>query len=338
MLGTKPIIPSERAMAQSPSLKRLSNDFIVWAEHYLHYSPLTVRNYDTTLDQFRVFLRMRSGLEDLTLALFTDEAVQAFALDLGARGIHPNTILGKLANLSSFAQYLMQRKDARNKPLLTANPTKTFRWPTMEDPDTQFLHPEELRAFLKVELAQSEDAARALLFDTGVRASEACRADVGDLVEIDGGWSLAVTVKGRGTRRRKVHMPLSVPVAALLRGTLTDRGLPTANPAEDAAQPLLVNRQGKRFARQDLYELVRRIGEAAEITRFIVGPHTLRHTVNVVRAQGGLDDYTRSRMNGQSDPRSQARYRHITQGMLRAAKDAQADGLAAYLGTSGADK
>lgn len=341
MTGHRPFIPSERrdAMAQSPSLIRLSREFIAWLANYRNYSEHTVRNYDLALEQYRRYLAARDQVkaDELVLSRFTDESIQAWAVAMADQGIHVNTIVGKIGALSSFAKYLMQRKDARNKPLLTANPAKMFTWPSVEHPDTPFLHPEELRAFLGVELPLYEAVPRAVIFDTGVRVSEAARADVGDCIEQPDGWVLVVTVKGRGTRRRKVHMPLSAGTAALVRGYLADRGLPSKHPETDAALPLLANRKGERYTRQDLYNLVRKVGEQAGITRLRVGPHTLRHTINVIRDQGGVNDYERSRMLGQADPRSQQRYRHVVTGQLRAAKDKEAAGLASYLGKGGAE-
>lgn len=288
------------------------------------FSPTTVDGYRRTYDQFRAHLRAH-GRPD-AVKEFTGPMVFGFVNDVAQRGGKPNTILVKLGALSTLAQYAMKRPDERTgKPLLTDNPTKTFDWPQFQQPETYFLYPDELRAFLAVELPRNEAAARDLLVDTALRVSELCRANVGDLLETPDGWVLAVTVKGRGRRQRKLHAPVSLPVVDGLRDFLLARG--HVRPDD----PLLVNQQGRRYTRNALQYVVVRTAKQAGIDRFRVSPHKVRHTTNVIRKVGGSDRFTRSRLLGQSDPRSQDRYDHLVPGDLQAAKAQQTAGLGAYL-------
>jgi integrase len=227
----------------------------------------------------------------------------------------------------------MQTEDERGKPLLDHNPTKAFRWPQMQETETAYLLPEEYRAFLAVELPPNETLARAVLVDTALRASELCRANVSDLIEIGGRWTLAVIVKGRGRRQRKFNAPLEVATAELIRSALLARNLPRAE------EPILVNQAGKRYTRTALQYLVVKTARRAGIDRVRISPHKIRHTVNVVRTVGGMTSRTRSKLLGQSSERSQERYDHVVQGELHAAKDLQAKGLAEYLGAiTGSDQ
>jgi integrase len=182
-----------------------------------------------------------------------------------------------------------------------------------------------------VVLPLNEQVVRAVLFDTGARRAELCRAKVGDLTEINGEWSLGITVKGRGTRRRMVHMPLDPLTVTLVRGFLADRGIPSDNAKRDAEQSLLVNRRGQPYNGSSFQYLITSIGDQAGIDRFRLSPHKVRHTVNVIRAHGGVDEFYRARLLGQSSSKSQERYRHVVQGGLREAKVQQADGLRLYL-------
>lgn len=345
MLHARPIIPSlDRGDAMaSPSLATLQKDFLNYLTGVRGYAETTRRNYEKSLDQFRAFLRAADLMD--TVAEFTDDTVLGWMTDLAHRGVKASSIVVKLSGLSSFALYLMKRKGERGKFLLTANPTKQVDWPTVEQADTEFMRREELEAFLALPLPLNEQVARAVLFDTGIRREEACRANVGDLVELDGGWSLAVTVKGRGTRRRKVHMPLDPATVTLIRASLVDRGIPSGDKPEDARrdaeEPLLVNRRRTRYTGSTLQYLVTSIGKQAGFGttkvndgtgRFRLSPHKVRHTVNIVRELGGVDEFRRARMLGQSNSKSQERYRHIVQGGLREAKAQEKQGLARYLG------
>jgi site-specific recombinase XerD len=306
------------------TLRELAADCTVYLVSVRGYSPATLDGYDRTWSQFRTWLQGQGRTD--SLREFTDDHVLAFITELGRRGAKVNTIVVKLGALSTLAQYAMHRKDERGKPLLERNPTKAFDWPQMQETETAFLLPDELRAFLSVELPSNEALARDLLVDTGLRASELCRANVGDVVEVDGGWSLAVTVKGRGHRQRKITVPLSKAVSDEIQSELLARGMPRGD------EPLLVNRSGKRYTRTGLQYIVVRTAKDAGIERARISPHKIRHTVNVVRKVGGMDAWTRSRLLGQSSERSQERYDHVVPGELRAAKDVQAEGLAKYLG------
>lgn len=313
-------------MAQSPSLDRLADDYLRYVQSVRGYSAHTVRNYRKTVDQFCEFLHAQGRLD--TVKEFTGQAVQDFVTDLATRGISRSTIVVKLSALSSLAQHLMKREDLRGRPLLDANPAKRFDWPVPEAPETEFLRPDELAAFMALDVPLWKAVVRDVLVDTGARRAELCRADVMDLVEMDGGWSIAITVKGRGTRKRKIHMPLSEPVAARVWESLVARGIESARHAET---PLFVDGGGGRFSGGRLYYLVQSIAKDAGITRLAVSPHKIRHTVNVVRRTAGIDAFLRSRLLGQSNPRSQERYNHLVSGELRAAKVQQAEGFARYI-------
>lgn len=313
----------------SPSLAGLQKDFLNYLTGVRGYAETTRRNYDKAIDQFRAYLSS-VGVMD-TVAEFTDDAILGWMTDLAGRGVKPSSICVKLSALSSLADYLTKRKNDRGKFVMHDNPTKRIDWPTVEQADTEFMRPEEVEAYLALPLPLNEQVVRAVLFDTGARRAELCRAKVSDLVEIDGGWSLAITVKGRGTRKRKVYMPLFAETATLIRGHLADRGIPSDDPARDGEQPLLVNRQGKPFNGSNFQYLITSIGEQAGISRFRLSPHKVRHTVNVIRDLGGVDEFRRARLLGQSNSRSQERYRHVIDGGAREAKQQQADGYQRYV-------
>jgi integrase/recombinase XerC len=316
-------------MTQSLTLKTLCAEWLTYLVGARGFSPHTRTSYDRAVDQFRMSLRAH-GRED-TPAAFTDGAVLDYMHDMAAEGISPNTIVIRVAALSSFARYLMKRKTTQGRPLLRENPTKQVDWPTMQKTETEYLRPDELRAVLDHQLALQAAVTRDVLIDTGLRASELCRANVGDMLEMADGWVIAVTVKGRGMRRRQIHMPVGHAIADGLRAALLARGIPSKSPAADAEQPLLVNARGKRYNRSSLDYFVMRLGRAAGVTRFRLSPHKFRHTANVLRTEAGIDARMRSKLLGQTDASSQERYDHIVPGSLREAKAVEAEGLRRYL-------
>jgi site-specific recombinase XerD len=325
--AARPIIPSFKGEAMT--LGKLGRECLTYLVGARGYSVQTGRNYEYAFDQFRAYLRA-AGRPD-TLREFTPANLMGFVTDLAGRGVSPNSIVVKLSALSSLAQYAMKRTDEDGDPLLATNPTKAFDWPQTQATETAFLHPDELARFLAVALSLQEGAARDLLMDTGSRVSELCRANVGDLRQIAEAWTLSVIVKGRGTRRRPIDMPIRDATARLLIEAQMARGIPSSDPKRDAGQPLLVNRHGQRLTTGQMKYLMVKIARLAGIDRFRLSPHKIRHTVNVVRKVSGIDPYIRSRLLGQSSPRSQDRYEHVGPGELEDAKAKEAAGLDAYL-------
>jgi hypothetical protein len=102
-----------------------------------------------------------------------------------------------------------------------------------------------------------------LLGMLGLRVSEACGVDIGDLGEERGHRVVRVIGKGR----KPATIPLPVPVARSLDAARGDR----------EAGPLLQSRTGRRLDRHAAARLVTKTCRAAGISKRI-SPHSLRHT------------------------------------------------------------
>lgn len=299
---SRPQIPIWREDAMTLSLlMRQCLDYLLAVKGY---SRETADNYDRTYRQFLAHVRGR-GQPDLPRA-FSDEAVASFLTDLGARGVKQNTLINKLSALSTLGRFGERIKDGRGRPILVHNPARSLEWPKPVQPETKFLHPDELRAFLAVDLPLRDAVARDLLVDTGIRVGEAVALSVGDVQEFGAQRFLAIRPKGRkhaGEEPQRV--PLSAAVAELIRDFLLARGLP------GAVEPLLLTPRGTRHTRSSLSQMIVRAGHRAGITRLPVSPHKLRHTANVVARLAGLDVWVRSRLLTHGDRRTLDRYEHL---------------------------
>jgi len=326
-------------MPQKPSLSRIVREALRYLGSVRNYAPTTLDGYETSFEQFRSFLLARQLPDDIHH--FTGDTVRRFAEDLAERGSKASTIVIRLTALSSIANTLMKLNDGRGRPYLAQNPTKAFEWPTVDRPETKFLLPDELGAFLRVSRPVRESIARDLLVDTGLRVSELCRANVGSVITVDGKTALALTVKGRGRRERKRHVPISAAVASTLSDYLAAREILNPQDPKRRDEPLLLNREGLRWKRTSLSALMARIGREAGIDRLRVSAHKLRHTANVVtrfaRREDGssLDRWTRSRLLSHENPQSLDRYEHLLPDELFEARAAQRQALNRYLGGSG---
>jgi site-specific recombinase XerD len=270
-----------------------------------YVSQLENRNtreaYERAYAQLRGFMQERGLADDVRH--FNGETCQQFARWLSEHGNGANSIIGKLSALSSLADYGKTVKVARGYAL-NENPTERFTWPKRRPVTRKFLYADELRAFAIVPCHPDEALVRELLIATALRADELCQLNVLDVYEAgDGRIVLNVMVKGR--KNQAVGIPLPVDVGARLKAALLRR-------KASSTDPLVLNSRGDRYTRRALYALTVRLGKRAGITRMAVGPHSFRHTLNVLaRSHAKLDVNQRAAILNHRDTNTLRKYDHL---------------------------
>jgi site-specific recombinase XerD len=260
-------------------------------------SEATRETYDRVADQFVAYL-LGGGREN-DAREFTADAVDGFAGWLAEKGASPNTVRHHLASLSALAKYAMTVRSPRGRGyVLDSNPVDRVERPKAVPPREKWLTMDELRALLAVPAGAHEALALACVVDQPLRASEWCRANVGDLTLEGDKVALQVVVKG-GARRKKV---LGDRLADLLTAALRQR---EARPEE----PLLLNAQGRRFSRQNFSETINRLARRAGVTRD-VRAHMVRHTIASQAALHGASVYEIAEMLNHRSLQTAQRYIH----------------------------
>ncbi|MET7947674.1 tyrosine recombinase XerC [Micromonospora sp. NPDC005324] len=148
-----------------------------------------------------------------------------------------------------------------------------------------------------------------LLYATGVRVSEACGLDVGD---VDHGRRV-IRVFGKGGRERSV--PYGVPAQRALDDWLR-RGRPAMVGAR-SADALLLGARGGRLNPTTARQIVGAYAEAAGLPR--TSPHDLRHSAATHLLEGGADLRAVQELLGHSSLASTQIYTHVSVERLRAA-------------------
>jgi site-specific recombinase XerD len=139
--------------------------------------------------------------------------------------------------------------------------------------------------------AKRDLAIVAVLLETGVRASELCRMNVGDLNLQSGEIRVAAYGTGRKTKPRTVIVGKRA--KKYLWRYLAERD----DPLDD--EPLfLTSRQEIRMNRNSLRHLLRQLGDRAEVKK--VYPHRFRHTMGVMYLRNGEDVFSLKRLFGHS--------------------------------------
>ncbi|HLI44680.1 MAG TPA: tyrosine-type recombinase/integrase [Acidimicrobiales bacterium] len=151
-----------------------------------------------------------------------------------------------------------------------------------------------------------DDAVLELLYGCGLRVSELCGLDLGDVESSRG----TLTVWGKGSKQRRV--PAGEPALDALAAWLT-KGRPTLGRLEEAGQAVFVNKRLRRLGPRD----VRRIVDlrAARPTH----PHALRHAYATHLLDGGADLRVVQELLGHASLRTTEIYTHVSTERLVAA-------------------
>ena len=145
-----------------------------------------------------------------------------------------------------------------------------------------------------------------LLLDTGIRASELCGLKFRD-VDIE---SHSCRVLGKGNKERSVAF--SDGTARKLWPYLRE-----IRYCSDPDSPLFPSDRGKTggeaITRNGLFQLIRRLGKAAEVADKRCSPHTFRHTFAITYLRNGANVYGLKSMMGHTSLTICQRYLAITQ-------------------------
>jgi integrase/recombinase XerC len=147
-----------------------------------------------------------------------------------------------------------------------------------------------------------------LLYGAGLRVSECCGLDVGD---VDVRRSL-VTVLGKGAKVRR--LPLGEPardaVVIYLRA-----GRSVLEPSAEAGRALFLNARGRRLTPRDVRRVLDRHPLADGRS---LHPHALRHAYATHLLEGGADLRAVQELLGHADVGTTQIYTHVTRERMRA--------------------
>lgn len=186
-----------------------------------------------------------------------------------ARGLSAPSGRGRLPQVLSHrdVEALLDGRKGRAAPRWAGGGTAPGRGrpPAGRDPDA-----------LSAAFALRDEAVLELLYAAGLRVSELCGLDLGDL---DIG-SRSVTVLGKGSKERR--LPIHARSADAL-GRWLDRGRPVVAAHGGPPGAVFLNRRGNRLGPRDVRRILDRLSPVP------THPHALRHTMATHLLDGGAD-------------------------------------------------
>jgi site-specific recombinase XerD len=153
-----------------------------------------------------------------------------------------------------------------------------------------------------------DDAVVELLYGSGLRVSELCGLEVGD-VELRARWA---TVWGKGSKQRRV--PISEASARAV-GRWLEKGRQELMAPGSPADALLLNMRGKRLGPRDVRRILDRRSPSP------THPHALRHSFATHLLDGGADLRVVQELLGHASLRTTQVYTHVSKERLLAVYD-----------------
>jgi site-specific recombinase XerD len=253
-------------------------------------SPNTRRAYRRHLNDAFAFFDVVDVRE------LNGQRLAAYRAHLLSDGRRASTHSQALAALRAFLRWMNGAFDLRQFDDRVLRVTLRAPRVTVMRPFNVLSDPESIR-ILQATSSPRDRALVATLLGAGLRVSELCALDVGDLLgDADGGDVLHVRF-GKGGKDRMVPVHEEVIHAIHLYLTSTGRSTSDSGPLFLAQDRGRVARRDHRVGARAVRKLISRLQEQAGVAK-VISPHSFRHTYGIRGIRHGKDPVAMSRLLG----------------------------------------
>ncbi|MDE6417249.1 MAG: site-specific tyrosine recombinase XerD [Duncaniella sp.] len=245
--------------------------------------------------------------ENIAVTDVTLDTLREFIGALREMGIAERSQARMIAGLRAFFKFMSLEE------FIDADPSVLLESPRMGLHLPEVLSVEEIDDMIAAidmgdTLGIRNRAIMETLYGSGLRVSELVNLEISRLY-LDDGYMI---VRGKGDKERM--SPLSPVAADAIREWLEVRD--EFEPSKADANILFLNRRGRQLTRQMIFTVVRRLADAAGITKTI-SPHTLRHSFATHLLEGGANLRAIQMMLGHESITTTQIYLHIDRASLR---------------------
>lgn len=238
-----------------------------------HLAGNTVESYMRDLEQFAHFILHRYDVEPRKVE---QTMVERFMDWLYESKRSKSSQARALSGVKSFFNYLLLEEKIETSPAEFISAPKPGR--TLPD----ILTTEEIDRIINIidnstPKGLRDQAILEMLYSCGLRVSEVCDLQIGDLFFGEG----YIRVTGKGDKQRMV------PVNSIARDRV-QLYLETRNQHKGSKDTLFLNNRGTKLTRVMIFTIIRQTAARAGINKKI-SPHTLRHSFATHLLEGGAD-------------------------------------------------
>jgi integrase/recombinase XerC len=312
-------------------------EFLKYLRSVRHYSPLTITNYGTDLDQFLIYLTP-PGVESPALQNVTHSEIREFVSHLHDLGLQKSSIARKLAAIRSLFKYCVRQQLLKQDPArLVATPKLPKRVPSVLSAEEMNLFLNELADMEKTQadetpsarkrtrsVAPSARGARVkrddavlllrrdralleLLYAAGLRVSEVTGLNL-EYVEQK---ERVLHVRGKGGKERIVPYGTKAQEALEAYWPARERLLQQVGREPAHAEAVFLNYAGRRLTRRSVGRIVKKYVRLVNIN-WDMHPHSLRHAFATHLLADGADLRAIQELLGHASLSTTQRYTHAS--------------------------
>ena len=272
-------------------------------------SSNSIRGYVTDLESFLKHMEKLGIVEFNQLEI---EHIRSWLANLQSTGVARSTLTRRIVSIRAFTNW------AAANGWLTSDLGANLAIPKPHRVLPEVLNVDEAATVIKsleVKVAEEPTALNyrdlailEVLYGSGIRVSELCGLDLGDIDDSRN----TLNVIGKANKQRVV--PIGIPAINALSNYLKIGRGEFANQLSDAA--VFLGARGKRIdqrtVRQVVYEAMKSVGAT-------MGPHGLRHSAATHLLEGGADLRTVQELLGHASLATTQIYTHVSPERLQSA-------------------
>jgi integrase/recombinase XerD len=275
-------------------------DFLEYMRYERDASPHTIRAYENDLTSWQSFCR-ETGRKIFPI---DSSSMSRYMTRLESSGMSSGTRNRRAAALASFMKFLMY--DGR------VESCGALPLPKMEKILPQVMTEGEIERLMENggepegTLGIRDKTMIEMAYDCGLRASELVSIKLSDINESGG----VMYVRGKGRKERIVPF-VGALKEAVKKYIATSRPKLCGLPGTKSPDYLFLSKNGRQLNRQDLWNILRKRGAKAGISKSRLHPHVLRHSFATHLQRRGMDLSTLQELLGHSSIATTEKYAHI---------------------------
>ena len=267
-----------------------------------NYSNNTISSYLSDLKSFDNFLEKN----EINFKKLNNKHTKLFFRDLSEKKFSPRTIKRKFSSLSSYFNFLLDRRIIENNPL---NGVFTPKIPkilpeilTIEEINNIFLAAESSKNEI---LSLRDRCILEMLYSSGLRVSEVCELKINNIqFDLD-----LIRFFGKGSKERII--PLTYYARKWLKKYLSESRKILSSRSKRSSNYVFLSNNGLSLTRMAIWLSVKKYVNSAGILKKI-SPHTFRHSFATHLIDGGANLIEVQALLGHADISTTEIYTHLS--------------------------